>query len=137
MSCDARLRAFHGWFRGCLTATALLDAMIFAFVALTPPERSPKQVVDDTFAMAVVVVPLTIFVTCALTSAPAAILIWLGERLRIRAVMFYVGSGVVVGALFCAMLFKDIGLLGVAFVLAGGPAGLVYWRVAGRYVGED
>ena len=137
MSCNARLRAFDDWFRGCLTATAVLDAMILAFLALIPPERSPKQIVDDTFATALVVLPLTFFVTCALTSVPAAILIWLGERLRTRTMVFYVGSGVAVGTLFCALLFKDIGLLGAAFVLAGGPAGLVYWRVAGRYAGED
>ena len=137
MSCDARLRAFDGWFRGCLTATAVLDTIMFVVLALLAPERSPKQVVDDTFAMAVVVVPLTFFVTCALTSVPAAILIWLGGRLQTRSMAFYVGSGVLVGAFFCALLFRDIGLLGAAFVLAGGPAGLVYWRVAGRYAGED
>ncbi|WP_063682882.1 hypothetical protein [Bradyrhizobium stylosanthis] len=137
MACEARLRAFDGWFRGCLTATAVLDTIIFVVLALITPERSPKRILDGTFAIAVFIVPLTFFVTCALTSVPAAILIWLGKRLRTRATSFYVGSGLLIGALFCALLFKDMGLLGVAFVLAGGPAGLVYWRVAGRYTGED
>jgi hypothetical protein len=137
MARGARLRAFGGWFYGCLTAAAVLDAMIFVVLALMSPERSPKQIVDETFANALVALPLTFFVTCALTSVPAAILIWLGERVRTRAMVFYVGSGVGVGALFFAFFFKDIGLLGAAFVLAGGPAGYVYWRVAGRYAGED
>ncbi|MDA9403831.1 hypothetical protein [Bradyrhizobium sp. CCBAU 45389] len=137
MSRAARLRAFDGWFYGCLTATAVLDAMIFVVLALLAPEGSPKKIVDATFVTATFVLPLTFFATCILTAVPAAILIWFGERLRTRAMAFYVGSGVVVGALFCALLFKDIGWLGAAFVLAGGPAGLVYWRLAGRYVGED
>ena len=86
---------------------------------------------------ALFVVPLTFFATCIFTAIPASILIWLGGRLRTRAMTFYIGCGVVVGALFCALLFKDISWFGAAFILAGGPAGLVYWRLAGRYVGED
>jgi len=137
MACEARLRAFDGLFYGCLTATAVLDAMIFVALALIAPEPSLKQAVVGTFLAALFVVPLTFFATCLLTCLPAAILIWLGERLRTGAMAFYVGSGAVVGALFCALLFKAIGWLGAAFVLAGGPAGFVYWRLAGRYVGED
>ncbi|WP_152033474.1 hypothetical protein [Bradyrhizobium sp. DOA9] len=96
-----------------------------------------KQTVVGTLVAAIFVVPLTFCATCILTAVPAAIAIWLGERLCTRAMTFYAGSGVVVGAFFCALLFKDIGWLGAAFVLAGCPAGLVYWRLAGRYVGVD
>lgn len=136
MSKERLLRVFNGWFYGCLTATAVLDAMILVVLALFA-ERSPKSIVDAMFVNALFVLPITFFATCILTAVPAAILIWLGERLRTGAMAFYVGSGVVVGALFGALLFKDIGALGAAFVLAGGSAGLVYWHLAGRYVGED
>lgn len=137
MSRVACLRSFDGWFYGCLTATAVLDAMVFVSVAVISPEPNLKQTVVSMLGAALFVVPFTFFATFIFTAIPAAILIWLGERLRTRAMAFYVGSGVVVGALFCALLLKDISWFGAAFILAGGPAGLVYWRLAGRYVGED
>ncbi|WP_441236733.1 hypothetical protein [Bradyrhizobium sp. 930_D9_N1_4] len=137
MSCDACPRAVNGWFRGCLTASIVLDVVIFATLALIAPERSAKQIVDDTFAASLFVFPLTLLITCVLTGPPAAILVWLAERLRIRTIWFYAVSGVAVGALFCALLFREIGSLGAAFVLAGGPAGIVYWSVAGKYAGRE
>jgi len=136
MSRERCLRALNGWFFGCLTATAVLDAIIIVVLTLLAPERSPKNIVDAMFITAVFFLPVTFFAICVLTAVPAVFLIWFGERLRTPAMVFYVGCGVVVGALFCALLFNDVGWLGAAFVLAGCPAGFVYWRLAGRYVGE-
>lgn len=92
-------------------------------------------------AAAMVFPTLLLFVaTCVLTGIPAAATIWLSERLRIRSVFFFGGTGGAIGASYHQLLLRPappwlmyFGLL----VVAGATGGVVYWRVAGRYAGGD
>ncbi|MFB6450391.1 hypothetical protein [Bradyrhizobium tunisiense] len=126
--------ALKGWFRACVTASAVLHAIMLA--SLIGALNSAGQLVS-LLSMFIFVLPLTLIIVCALTGLPAGAAIWLAERLRIRSMLFYAASGAAIGWLFCALLFQTVGSFGASFVIAGGAAGLVYWFVAGRYAGEE
>lgn len=134
MSCAECPRALKGWFRSCVTATAVLHAIMLA--ALIGAMNSAGQLVGIA-SMLIFVLPLTLIIVCALTGFPAGAVIWLAERMRIRSLLFYATSGAAIGSLFCSLLFQLVGSFGASFVLAGGAAGLVYWFVAGRYAGDE
>jgi hypothetical protein len=83
---------------------------------------------------------LVFFVTCLLTGFPAAAVVSLSERFPIRSIWFFGCAGAGIGVLSEAVLVASFGRTGPAFtffmclfVIAGFVAGMVYWRVAGRY----
>src|SRR6266702_353578 len=135
MACSACPRALNGWFRGCLAATLTLDTMLFATIARS--NRSVEEFVSATFFMVLLVMPLTLCLTCMLTGLPAGFVVWLGESLRIRSALFYAAAGAAIGALIWTLIFRLIGPLGFVFAVAGGLAGIVYWFVAGRFAGQE
>ncbi|MCK1273832.1 hypothetical protein IVB46_01060 [Bradyrhizobium sp. 61] len=134
MSRERRARALDGWFRGCLAATAVLDLTIL--MQAKGPPISFNQIAGLCL-FAVLFVPTSLMVTCLLTGLPAGLLIWFGEWLRIRSVLFYTAAGVAIGLLVRALIFGIVPPFSVAFAVAGCLAGLVYWSAAGRHAGRD
>jgi len=76
-----------------------------------------------------------------LTGIPAALVIWASEQLRIRSVLFFGGSGAVIGILSQNLLLRThtpfSPRIGLPFAIAGLAAGLAYWRMAGRRAGGE
>jgi hypothetical protein len=68
-------------------------------------------------------------------SNPAAVMVWLGER--IRSLLFYGCAGGAIGALSQALLFRSFSLLSWLFILPGYVGGFDYWFVAGKHAGRE
>lgn len=134
MSSGMCLRTLDGWFRGCLAATAALDATL---LLRTNVSLSTLDQIAGLGLFAVFFVPASLIVTCTLTGLPAGVVVWFGEWLRIRSVFFYGGAGATIGLLVCVLIFGPVRPLSVPFIFAGGIAGVVYWVVAGRCAGEE
>lgn len=134
MSPERRLRAFDGWFRGCLAAAIVLDLTILLNAKAAPITFGQ---IAGLCLFAVLFIPMSLMVTCALTGLPASLVIWFGEWLRIRSVLFYAATGVAIGLLVRALIFGIVHPFSVAFAVAGCAAGLVYWTVAGRHAGRE
>jgi hypothetical protein len=75
-------------------------------------------------------------IICVFASAPATILVGIGEWRAWTALWFYAGFGVLAG-LVLGVLFKGhvAWLYPIAGVVLGALAGTVYWAVAGRHAG--
>jgi hypothetical protein len=134
-------RATRGWLAACGTVTALVCAIYL--IALT---TTPEGVFSVRFLAGVtaLLVPALLFfvITCLLTGIPAAAIVRLSEKFRIRAIWFFGCAGAAIGALSVELLFRGIGAtvpatVNLLFAGAGLVAGLVYWHVAGRYAGRD
>lgn len=134
MSSGMCLRTLDGWFRGCLAATAALDATLLLRINVS---LSSFDQIAGLGLFAVFFVPASLMVTCMLTGLPAGVVIWLGEWLRIRSVFFYGGAGATIGLLVRVLIFGPVHPLSVPFILAGCIAGSVYWFVAGRFAGQE
>ena len=133
-------RAVGGWLAGCGAATAVLGVFSLVLMAIA----SDGDVTRLVGGIVVAVFPLflTFLVICLLTGIPAAIVIWLSEKFRIRAIAFFGCAGAGIGAASVELLWLGSGPRGPAganllFAIAGLAAGLAYWRVAGRYAGND
>ena len=132
-------RVVQGWMAGCLAATAVLSAFMLVGLAMT----SSGIVAFMVAAIFVGWVPvLVLIITGGLTIIPAAVVVWISERFRIRSILFFGGVGAVMGGLMEYLLgFMKLAqspeLDRLLYVSAGLVAGLAYWFVAGRYAGES
>jgi hypothetical protein len=87
------------------------------------------------------ILALVIFViTCVLTGIPAALVIWLSEKFRLRSILFFECAGAVTGALGQGVLMGTFTRWPSSsvwlFVVAGFVAGMAYWWIAGRHAGR-
>jgi hypothetical protein len=131
-------RAVQGWMAGCLAATVILSgSMLFG-----PGTMSNGIVSFLVVAVFIAWVAILVFiVTGGLTLIPAAVVVWISERFRIRSILFFGCVGAVMGGLTVYLL--QVGFtkpskppgLDWLYVSAGLAAGLAYWRVAGRFAG--
>jgi hypothetical protein len=130
-------RLVQGWMAGCLAATAIISG--FLLVALA---TASKGIVEFLVAAIIVSwVPILVFIlTGGLTLVPAALVVWISERFRIRSILFFGGAGAVMGGLMALLRFTKLTqtpeLDRLVYISAGLAAGLAYWFVAGRYAGE-
>jgi hypothetical protein len=128
-------RAFEGWLAGCGAATAVLAA--FAQILLMIASRGDiMRLLGGTVALLFPLFLVFIFI-CLLTAIPAAVVIWLSEKLRIRSAVFFGFAGATIAALCISLLLPSAAIwtsgTGGLFVVAGLVAGVTYWSVAGRY----
>ena len=128
-------RALKGWLAGCGTATAVIYIAVLGIVATSPGGLSNFA---DSGVFAVLLPSLLVLViTCALTGIPAALVIWLTEKFRIRSFLFYGCAGGAIGILGQTLLFRSFSIFTWLFVVAGFLAGFDYWYVAGRHAGGE
>ena len=139
MACAVRSRAIKGWLAGCGASAAALYVLTLAMLATGPQGAYSIRFVGVAAALLFPIF-LVFVATCVLTGVPAAAVIWLSERWRIRSVFFFGGTGAAIGAFYHQLLLRPappwllyFGLL----VVAGIAGGAAYWRVAGRYAGSD
>jgi hypothetical protein len=130
-------RLVQGWMAGCLAATAVLSAFMLVGLATA----SSGIVAFLVAAIFVAWVPILVFIiTGGMTLIPAALVVWISERFRIRSILFFGGVGAVMGGLMAFLRFTKLSqspeLDRLLYVSAGLAAGLAYWFVAGRYAGE-
>lgn len=135
MARDNLPRVMSGWIRGCMAATAALDAFVLVSVSLFGGR--PAEFAMFVVMMAMFGLPLTMVLTCLLSGLPAAVVIWFGEWLAIRSVLFYAGAGAAIGALIGAFIFPMVLPPVVIFAAAGCLAGIVYWLSAGWAAGRQ
>ena len=136
MSCAACPRALNGWFRGCLAATATLGALPVLASILSLPDRGIPEALGPIIPLVLFVLPITLILTCLLSGMPSALVIWLGESLRIRSVLFYATAGAAIGALIASSIFGTLFEMDALFALAGCLAGAAYWSAAGKSAGS-
>jgi hypothetical protein len=129
-------RALKGWLAGCGTATAVIYIAVLGIVATAPGGLSINFTDGGVFALLLPSL-LVLVVTCALTGVPAALVIWLTEKFRIRSFLFYGCAGGAIGILGQTLLFRSFSIFTWLFVVAGFLAGFDYWYVAGRHVGPE
>jgi hypothetical protein len=129
-------RAMQGWFAGCLVATAVLCSFALALLAIA----SDGDLLRFTASSVSLLFPalLILVVICVVTGIPAAAIVWLSEKLGVRSILFFGCAGIAIGGITQTLMFRTLTpTVSVPFILAGLAAGLVYWRVAGRYAGQE
>jgi hypothetical protein len=129
-------RAIGGWLAGCGAATVVLGVYILVVVGIASAGDG-TTLVGGIIAAFFLVFPII----CLLTAIPAAIVIWVSEKFRIRTMAFFGCAGAGIGGLSMELLRRGFGSSGPAsvnlrFAIAGLAAGLVYWQIAGRYAGR-
>ncbi|MET4208400.1 hypothetical protein [Bradyrhizobium sp. LA2.1] len=144
MTCETCSRATRGWFEGCLTASAIIESFFLFLFGLVSVDRLAVLSVMDFVRAVLIGVPIILtgmlvilFCVCALSGIPSAVAIWVSERLCIRSLAFFGLVGGLAGAAGQIVLYGSFDNLGWLFVVAGGFAGLHYWRVAGRFAGTQ
>jgi hypothetical protein len=128
-------RALKGWLAGCGTATAVIYIAVLGIVATAPGGVS--NLADGGVFALLLPSLLVLVITCALTGIPAALVIWLTEKFRIRSFLFYGCAGGAIGILGQTLLFRSFSIFTWLFVAAGFLAGFDYWYVAGRHAGGE
>ena len=144
-SCEASIkqsvdysRLVQGWLAGCLAAPAVLSALMLAGLATT------SSGIGAFLGAAIFVswVPvLVLIITGGLTLIPAAVIVLVSERFRIRSILFFAVVGAVMGGLMeyrlgFMKLAQSPELDRLLYVSAGLAAGHAYWFAAGRHAGE-
>jgi hypothetical protein len=124
---DAALSlAIKGWFVSCLTASAVL----FLFGLAT---SAAKSLTDFTLGVLLIGMFLSVvhFVFIAMfTAAPAAMFIWIVNRIHCEYLVIFVAFGGALGWL-AQLLFNPLNVpaIRLAFVVAGIAGGAAYWFV--------
>jgi hypothetical protein len=139
MSSGVWSRAIKGWLAGCAAATVVIGAFTLVRLAIASSGDLPRFVGGS---LAFLFPTLLIFVvTCLLTGIPAALVIWLSEKFRIRSILFFGCAGAITGALGQSVLVGALtrwpSISTWLFAAAGFVAGMAYWRIAGRHAGQD
>jgi hypothetical protein len=133
-------RAIGGWLAGCGAATGVLCVFALVISAVASGGAFSFRFAGSAIALLFPAV-LIFIITCLLTGIPAAAVIWLSEKFRIRSALFFGCVGAVVGALSQSLIFwPSMPLpqyISWLFLVAGFAAGFVYWFVAGKYAGRD
>ncbi len=129
-------RAIKGWFVGCVTVTAVIYALLLGLVAIAPGGRSDLSIAAVLYIALVPPAPILV-VICAVTGMPAAVVIWLSEKFRMRSLLFFGGAGGTIGVLRQGMLTRSFSTFTWFSVVLGILAGLGYWFVAERHTGRD
>ena len=129
-------RAISGWLVGCATVTAVIYVLLLGFLASGPGGHSIKSIGAGIY-IALVPPAIILVITCAVTGIPAALVIWLSEKLRMRSFLFFGCAGGAIGALSQAVLFQTLSNFTWFFVVVGFLAGLGYWIIAGRHAGRE
>lgn len=131
MESTSCLRAMGGWLAACAAATVFVIAFVLFILGA-------GNVFSVALAGSAVLFPalMVFLIICLMSGIPAAVVIWLGKKFRIRSVWFFAGAGAVIGGLSEIAFFAVVlsGWPGVSpfFALVGLIAGLVYWCVAER-----
>jgi hypothetical protein len=131
-------RAMGGWLAGCGAATGVLCAFALVVSVIASGGIFSLRFVGGAVALLFPAV-LIFIVTCLLTGFPAALVIWLSEKYRIRSILFFGCVGAAIGCLSQNLLLRALTRsqpgMSLVFVVAGLAAGLVYWRLAGKHAG--
>ena len=137
-------RAMGGWLAGCGAATGILCAFALVISAVASGGIFSFRFAGSAIALLFPAV-LIFIITCLLTGIPAAVVIWLSEKFRIRSVLFFGFVGAAIGGLSQNLLLRALMppssesllfvVIGMVFVVAGMAAGLAYWFVAGKSAG--
>ncbi|QOZ69967.1 hypothetical protein WN72_29370 [Bradyrhizobium arachidis] len=104
---------------------------------LSLPDRGFPEGLAPIVPLILIVLPITLILTCLLSGMPSALVIWLGESLRIRSVLFYAAAGAAIGALIANGIFGTLFEMDGLFALAGCLAGVAYWSAAGKDAGAS
>jgi hypothetical protein len=138
MDSNSRSRAIKGWLAACAAATAALYVLVLILFVIAPgPGDRSMAVTGEGLLASLIFFPLILILTCLLTAIPAALVIWLSERSRMRSALFFGCAGGAIGALSQTIVFLSFYVpAAVVFVPAGLVAGLTYWHIAARPVGS-
>ena len=129
-------RAIRGWLVGCATVTAVIYVLLVGFLASGPGGLSIHSIGAGIY-LALVHPAIILVITCAVTGIPAAMVIWLSEKLGMRSFLFFGCAGGAIGTLSQAVVFRTLSNFTWFFVVVGFLAGLGYWIVAGRHAGRE
>jgi hypothetical protein len=80
-------RAIRGWLVGCATVTAVIYVLLVGFLASGPGGLSIHSIGAGIY-LALVPPAIILVITCAVTGIPAAMVIWLSEKLGIVPVLW-------------------------------------------------
>ena len=137
MSSVSCSRAMGGWLAACAAATGVLCAFALVVSAVASGDVFSARFAGGAAALLFPAV-LIFIVTCLVTGIPAAAVIWLSEKFRIRSVLFFGCVGAAIGGLSQNLLLRALmppPSVSLLFVVAGLAAGLAYWFVAGKRAG--
>jgi len=119
--------------------TAPIDILFVIAPGLSvgPGDRS-MAVTGEGLLAGLIFFPLILILTCLLTAIPAALVIRLSERSRMRSALFFGCAGGAIGALCQTIVFLSFYVpAAVVFVPAGLVAGLTYWHIVARPAGRE
>ncbi len=124
---DAIFFAVKGWFWACVTATAILFIYGLTNTTVnTPGGLTPSLLLTGLLASIVHLTVIALF-----TTVPAAIFIWIVDKLNSQYLLIFAGFGGLLGWLANHLAnplnHQEILLL---YISAGVVAGAVYWFVA-------
>jgi hypothetical protein len=98
----------------------------------------PVRSIGEGIMAFLIVVPVILVFTCVLTAIPAALVIWLSEKFRIRSALFFGCTGAAIAVVGQAILFQPFSFsFAGLFVVAGFLAGFDYWLVSGKHAGRE
>ena len=139
MDSNSRSRAIKGWLAACAAATAALYVLVLILFVIAPgPGDRSMAVTGEGLLASLIFFPLILILTCLLTAIPAALVIWLSERSRMRSALFFGCAGGAIGALSQTIVFLSFYVpAAVVFVPAGLVAGLTYWHIVARPAGHE
>jgi hypothetical protein len=139
MDSNSRSRAIKGWLAACAAATAALYVLVLILFVIAPgPGDRSMAVTGEGLLASLIFFPLILILTCLLTAIPAALVIWLSERSRMRSALFFGCAGGAIGALSQTIVFLSFYVpAAVVFVPAGLVAGLTYWHIVARPAGRE
>jgi hypothetical protein len=143
MDSNPRSRAIKGWLAACAAATAALYVLVLILFVIAPglsvgPGDRSMAVTGEGLLAGLIFFPLILILTCLLTAIPAALVIWLSERSRMRSALFFGCAGGAIGALSQTIVFLSFYVpAAVVFVPAGLVAGLTYWHIVARPAGGE
>ena len=134
------LRVAGGWLAGCGAVTVIFSAFIFlALDRASPGDR--MALLKVSIVGLGTTAPIIFILTVVLTALPAALVIWLSEKFRVRSILFFGCAGVAIGLLIHNVVLRALMTnprgVGWPFLVCGLAAGLAYWSIAGRHAGRE
>jgi hypothetical protein len=134
------LRVVGGWLAGCGAVTVLFSAFVFLVLDRASPGDRMALLKVSVVGLGTTA-PIIFISTVVLTALPAALVIWLSEKFRVRSILFFGCAGVAIGLLIHNVVLRALATnprgVGWPFLVYGLAAGLVYWSIAGRDAGSE